>query len=110
MHGKITELVNQGTIIQVMVVTDAGRLLPVNFDHRMFRHLVEGRGARSPEDLIGQGVTFELDEIGEVPVLSFDDEEGEPQDLEREALEDAAEKRDQEYDDEQAHQHDEEPR
>ena len=54
LHGTITSTLNQGTIVQVFVETDAGRLVPVNFDHRMVRHLVEARGA---ERIMGQAVT-----------------------------------------------------
>lgn len=74
MHGTITDLNNEGTIVQVFVTTDDGRLVPVNFDHRMFRHMAEARGATRREDLIGQGVTVGAGgPLGET--LQFDDEE-----------------------------------
>lgn len=69
MHGTIDSIESQGTIIQVWVKTADRGLQPVNFDHRMFWHMVESRGA---EDLIGEAVEF--DDSGPEPVLRFDDE------------------------------------
>ena len=70
LRGTITSTLNQGTLAQVFVETDAGQLVPVNFDRRMFRHMVEARGA---ERIVGQAVTLEYPEDGEV--LVFGDEE-----------------------------------
>ncbi len=69
MHGVIQQIENHGTIVQVWIETDDHRLLPVNFDHRPFWHMVEARG---PHNILGFGATF--DESGEQPTLSFDDE------------------------------------
>ena len=70
MHGVITPVEDHGTIVQVLVSGDQGHIWPVNFDHRMFRHMVEARG---PERIVSQAVTLEQREDGEV--LVCDDEE-----------------------------------
>ena len=70
MHGVITEVVDHGTIVQVLVCAERGQIWPVNFDHRMFRDVVEARG---PARIVGQAVTVERRETGETLVL--DDEE-----------------------------------
>jgi len=71
MRGVITEVEDHGTIVQVLVRAERGQICPVNFDHRMFRHLVEARG---PERIVGQAVTVERPDDGEV--LVFDDDDG----------------------------------
>ena len=70
MHGVITQIEGHGTIVQLLVRGERGKICPVNFDHRMFRHVVEARGA---ERIVGQAVTVERRETGEM--LVFDDEE-----------------------------------
>jgi len=70
MRGVITEVEDHGTIVQLLVRDERGKICPVNFDHRMFRHAVEARGAAR---IVGQAVTVERRETGET--LVFDDEE-----------------------------------
>jgi hypothetical protein len=70
MHGVITQIEDHGTIVQVLVSGELGGVYAVNFDHRMFWHMVEARGA---ERITGQAVTVEQPEDGEV--LVFDDGE-----------------------------------
>lgn len=68
-HGTITHIDNQGTIVQVWMQTDEGRMYAVGFDHRPFRHMVEARCAHR---LIGFSATFIADE--DSATLHFDDE------------------------------------
>ena len=68
-HGTITLIDNQGTIVQVWMRTDEGRMGVVNFDHRMFWHLVRARGAHR---LLGFGATHAVDDGN--ATLYFDDE------------------------------------
>ena len=68
-HGTITLIDNQGTIVQVWMRTDEGRMGVVNFDHRMFWHLVRARGAHR---FLGFGATHAVDDGN--ATLYFDDE------------------------------------
>lgn len=54
MKGKITSIVNCGTIIQVWLKTRKGEQ-PVNFDHRMYRDMRESLGL---ETIIGLTGTY----------------------------------------------------
>ena len=39
--GKTEKIINHGTIIQLLLITEDGHLETVNFDHRMFQHFYE---------------------------------------------------------------------
>ena len=73
-QGKVESVVNHGTIIQMLIVTDEGRLYPVNFDHRMFYNMWEDLGG---VDLKGQRVIVHgeqfADQTVEFPDLIDDD-------------------------------------
>lgn len=72
-HGKIQAILDYGTIVQMLVKTDEESIYTVNWDHRMFSHLVEGLG-RLPgkgERVIVHGEPFEQ-------WLEFPDLEDEP--------------------------------
>ena len=71
-HGTITQIDNQGTIVQVWMRTHEGRMYAVNFDYRPFWHLVRARGANR---LIGFGATHTAGE--DKATLQFDDEAAE---------------------------------
>ena len=58
MQGKIQCILNEGTIIQALCLTDNGRLFPINFDWQMFQHFAEAQNG----ELIG----LEVDYDGEV--------------------------------------------
>ena len=68
MHGTITQIENQGTIVQVWMRTYGGRTHAVNFDHRPFWHMVAARGAHR---LIRVGATYTAGEDN--ATLHFDD-------------------------------------
>jgi len=72
MHGKITDIADLGTIAQVVILTDDGQTQLVNFDHRTFHHVVEGRGGI--ENIVGQQVRIDGDFVEET-VTFLDDEE-----------------------------------
>lgn len=69
-HGAITQIDNWGTIVQMWVRTDEGRMVPVNFEHRPFWHMAH---ARRVDRVVGYAVTY--DERGPTPYLRFDDDE-----------------------------------
>jgi hypothetical protein len=43
-QGKVESVIDLGSIVQMLVVTDQGRLYPVSFDHRMFFNMWEDLG------------------------------------------------------------------
>jgi len=72
-QGTIQGILNHGTIVQMLIETDDERIYPVNWDHRMFSHLVEGLG-RLPakgERVIVHGEPYE-------ETVEFPDLEDEP--------------------------------
>lgn len=72
-EGKVSSVVDHGTIVQLMVEKDDGGVYPVNFDHRMFFNMVEnlGRIPSKGERVIVHGEPFEQ-------WLEFPDLEDEP--------------------------------
>jgi hypothetical protein len=66
-HGTITQIDNQGTIVQVWMRTDEGRMYAVNFDHRPFWHMIEARGVHR---ILGFGATYRAGE--DTATLHFD--------------------------------------
>ena len=42
-QGKVIEVLNFGTIVQVLVENDS-EVFPINFDNRPFGHLIESEG------------------------------------------------------------------
>lgn len=71
--GKVQSIIDHGTIVQMLVVTDEGRLYPVNFDHRMFFHMWEdlGRVNLTGQKVIIHGEQF-VDQRVEFPDLMED--------------------------------------
>ena len=63
--GTITDVVNHGTIVVVFLTTDDDGVVPVHFDHRPFRWLLDVEQC-TPDQLIGRSASFD----GEV--LSFE--------------------------------------
>ena len=43
-QGRVQSIIDHGTIIQMLVVTEEGGLYPVDFDHRMFFNMWENLG------------------------------------------------------------------
>ena len=77
MHGTVTHIENNGTIITVWVKLDRkdgarkrGLTVPVHFDHRMFWQMVEARGSHR---IVHHRVTYTEGE--DEPTLAFDDEQ-----------------------------------
>ena len=54
----IAGVINHGTIIVVLLATDDDRVVPVHFDHRPFRWLLEGEQC-THEELIGRTTSFD---------------------------------------------------
>lgn len=57
MRGRIIEIVDHGTIVQVWIVTDEGQETPVNFDRRPFAAFYEDN-----EPLIGKTLDYHTDD------------------------------------------------
>lgn len=72
-EGKVSSVVDHGTIVQLMVEKDDGGVSPVNFDHRMFYNMWEdlGRVNLKGQKVIVHGEPFEQ-------WLEFPDLEDEP--------------------------------
>ncbi len=70
MHGVITGIDHGGTVVRVWVTTDAGRTLPVCFDHRMFGHVAAARG---PRRILGRVVAVQHTDCREA--VRFDDDD-----------------------------------
>lgn len=64
--GTITDVANHGTIVVVFLQTEDDGVVPVYFDHRPFRWLLEAERC-TPGELVGRSARFD----GEV--LSFED-------------------------------------
>ncbi len=73
-QGKVESVIDHGSIIQLLVITDKGRLYPVNFDHRMFWNMWEGLGR---VNLKGQKVIVHGEQFVDQSV-EFPDLEDEP--------------------------------
>lgn len=58
MAGKIIDVVNQGTIVLVLLLTDDQRIIDVAFDHRCFQWLLQGECCQ-PGELIGRDATYQ---------------------------------------------------
>lgn len=43
-QGRILSLIDHGTIVQMLILTDDGRLCNVHWDHRMFYNMVQSLG------------------------------------------------------------------
>lgn len=72
MTGKITAIIDHGSIVTVGVTDPSTRAYrAVNFDHAPFRWLVEARGGVS--HILGETVTVHVDAGAEY--ITFDDEE-----------------------------------
>jgi hypothetical protein len=69
-QGTVKSILNHGTIIQMLVITDEGRLYPVNLDHRMFFSMWEdlGRANLKGQRIIIHGEQF-IDQRVEFPDL-----------------------------------------
>ena len=55
--GTVVQVMDHGTIVQVLIRNDAGVIHPVNFDHRQFWHMYEAEGT-----LVGRKIAVENDE------------------------------------------------
>ena len=60
MAGKIIDVVDAGTIVLILLVTDDKRLIDVPFGHSCFGWLLQGEGCGA-EDLIGSPRRFARD-------------------------------------------------
>lgn len=60
--GTIIGVRHYGTIFIVFLGDEEGRVLPVIYDHRMFRNLLEGEGFR-PDELMGRQVRFDSESL-----------------------------------------------
>ena len=58
MAGKIIDVVDAGTIVLILLVTDDKRLIDVPFDHSCFGWLLQGEGCGA-EDLIGRNAEYQ---------------------------------------------------
>jgi hypothetical protein len=70
MQGTIENIVNGGTVVQVLVRTE-DRLVPINFDHRPFSWLLEAEGGVCGS-LIGREIFYDE----EKKTVRFLDHEG----------------------------------
>jgi hypothetical protein len=59
--GTIADVVDHGSIVQLILVVE-GRLVPVHFDHRPFRWLLEGEQC-GPQELIGRVVQYDGESV-----------------------------------------------
>ena len=51
-----------GSIVIVFLDGQDGQVLPVVYDHRMFRHLLEGEGCE-PDEVMGRQVSYDGDSL-----------------------------------------------
>lgn len=72
-QGKVESVIDHGSIVQILVITDQGRLYPVNFDHRMFYSMWEDLGR---VNLKGQRVVVHGEQFEDQNVEFPDLEEG----------------------------------
>ncbi len=73
-QGKVESVTDHGSIIQMLVITDQGKLYPVSFDHRMFYNMWEDLGR---VNLNGQKVIVHGEQF-EGQTVEFPDLEDEP--------------------------------
>lgn len=56
--GPVSSVQGHGTIVVVTITSDGGGSVPVYFDHRQFRQLLEGEGC-GPEELVGRPASYD---------------------------------------------------
>ncbi len=56
--GTIIGVRDCGSLVLVFLNSEEGRVLPVIYDPRMFRHLLEGEGC-GPDELMGRSVSYD---------------------------------------------------
>jgi len=57
MKGQIISIENHGTIVQVWIVTEDSREIPINFDHRMFGLFYEDN-----KPIVGKTIDYHTDQ------------------------------------------------
>ena len=60
--GTILNVTDCGTIVIVYLGTDEGRVVPVMFDHRPFKWLLDGEGCSAGE-LVGRSAVYDGDSL-----------------------------------------------
>ena len=72
-QGTVSSIIDHGTIVQMLILTDDGRLRNIHWDHRMFYNMIESLGCipGKGERVIVHGEPFE-------ETVEFPDLEDEP--------------------------------
>jgi hypothetical protein len=58
--GEVSQVLDCGTIILVVLQAEQGRPVPIPFDRRMFRTLLDGEGL-SANELLGRRASYDGD-------------------------------------------------
>ena len=62
LSGTISEVLGYGTVVQLLVTTDEGRLAPIHLDNRPFCWLLDAEQSE-PRDLVGRAIEYDGESI-----------------------------------------------